>query len=61
MKNLPFWNIRYYVLTILAALGFFMWAEVRGKRILGDDAIAQDEAYDGSRSGVRGRSHFYHK
>ncbi|MBD2715449.1 hypothetical protein KBK19_10420 [Microvirga sp. STR05] len=52
-------SIRYYVLVALLAYGVFVWAGLRGIRLLGDD----NENPEGTRtSGARGgHARFYHK
>lgn len=48
-------GMKYYLLLLLFAFGGFIWTEVKGYRILGDDADSRD-----TRAGRTGQ-YFYHK
>ena len=54
-----------YFGIIVVLLGFFAWAELTGKRLIGDDKYETEKhgygSGTGGRGGYRGRSNFYHK
>ncbi|KUG08532.1 hypothetical protein [Solirubrum puertoriconensis] len=60
-----FYQLRYYIVVALLAFAGFVWAGLRGNRLLGDDNEST-ENINGYRSGGSGGSgtrtgRFYHK
>jgi hypothetical protein len=48
-------GLKYYVLAVLLSFGGFVWSELNGHRILGDDDDTKE-----THSAAPGQ-HFYHK
>jgi len=58
-----FKNIKFYILGLLLAFGFYSWASFSGTRIFGDDNENKDgHAINSSGSGhAGGHGFYYHK
>lgn len=55
-----FGNIKYYAMCLLAVTGIYSWAELTGRRIMGDDNVYQ-EAAAGTARRAGGHGFYYHK
>lgn len=53
--------MKYYVVAILLFYAVFVWAELNGRRFLGDDADSREQQRGFSRGGSHGSHRFYHK
>jgi hypothetical protein len=57
-----FKNIRYYILCLLAAFGFYSYASFSGMRVFGDDNQNKDgHTINSTGNGHGGGGYFYHK